>query len=107
MGPLTVALVILLLLIVYIYAIERVVFRQPSARAAGITTLTILFSSELGLLVGVLVLIAAIPLSCLYVVHLLVFGQQRAQAMRPAAWLRGIGWRPSKTSSTASPIRLP
>lgn len=60
MEPLTVALVILLLLIVYIYAIERVVFRQPSARAAGIATLTIL--SELGFVVGVLLLIAAIPL---------------------------------------------
>jgi hypothetical protein len=106
-GPLTVALVILLLLIVYIYAVERVVFRQPSARAAGITTLTILFSSELGFVVGALVLVAAIPLGCLYVVHLVVFGQQRAKTMRPAVWLRGIFWRPSRTSSTASPIRLP
>jgi len=106
-GPLTVALVILLLLIVYIYAIERVVFRQPSARAAGITTVTILFSSELGFVVAALLLIAAIPLGCLYAVHLLLFGQQRAKTMRPAMWLRGIYWRPSRTSSTASPIQLP
>ena len=107
MGPLTVALVILLLLIVYIYAIERVVFRQPSARAAGITTLTIPSSSELGFVVAVLVLIAAIPLGCLYIVHILLFGQQRAKTLRPAVWLRNICWRPSRTSSSASPIQLP
>ncbi len=87
MGPLTVALVILLLLIVYIYAIERVVFHQPSARAAGITTFTILFSSELGFVVAVLVLI---PLGCLYVIDTLLFGQRRAKTMRPAVWLRSI-----------------
>jgi len=104
-GPPTVALVILLLLIVYIYAIERVVFRQSRARAAGITTLTIL--PEPGFALGVLVLVAAIPLGCLYVVHLVLFGQQRAKTMHPAVWLRRMCWQPSGPCSTATPIQLP
>jgi hypothetical protein len=112
-APLIAALVILLLLIIYIYAVERFHFRQPKERAAGITALTVLFSSDLGfllgllalLVVGSLILIVVLLPGCLYLLQVILFGQQRAKVMQPGVWLRRVCSRLLGASSMVSSLR--
>ncbi len=100
------ALAILFIVIICIYAIERVGFRQSNARAAGIP-LALLFSDLIavaGLLISLVLLIVVVPLGCLYFLQVLLFGQQRAKVMQPAVWLRRIcSWPLGASSRVRAP----
>ena len=93
MVRLIAALVILLIVLICIYAIERVLFRQSNARAAGIP-LALLFGDLIalaGLLISLVLLIVVVPLGCLYVLQVILFGQPRAKVMHATNLLSSMG----------------
>jgi uncharacterized membrane protein len=92
-AQLSIAVAILVLAMIFIYAVERLWFNQRHARAATIALSGA--ASEIGgvvliLLPAAVLLILVVALACVCFAQSTIFGQETAQTMQPSAFWQRI-----------------
>jgi hypothetical protein len=92
-AQLSIALAILALATIFIYAVERLWFNQRHARAASIALSSA--ASEPGgtvmiLLPAAVLMILVVAMACVCFAQRMIFGQETAQTMQPPVFWRRV-----------------
>jgi len=90
LAQLSIALTIVLAALFWVYAVERIWFRQDHARATKITVFAGASDATAAFILLIALIVLTVPIAFFVRVQTIILGRQRAESALSSIWLRRV-----------------